>query len=392
MFVKKRHVIVFKILRPFFKFYFYFRYKLKVEKTKLEKNKPYLVLANHQTTLDPFIVSLSFKRPIYSMASADLFARRFIGKIISYLVFPIPKNKAKIDMNSIKITKKVIEEGGTVCIFPEGNRTYSGKTGYIDQSIAKLVKNLGVSLITYIISGGYGYDPRWSDVIRRGGAIGKVKRIISEEDIKKLSVDEIYAIIKSDLETDDFPTPYLYKHSHSAEHLERVLYICPKCQKVQTLYTKKDKIFCTSCGLIVTYQSNLELFSNDLSFKFKYIYEWYYYQIEEMKKKKYYPNIVIYKDTNINLFLTRINKKRLLLNSGDLILYSNRFMIEGKKSNNEFIFEDILSVTVLGKHKLNINVKNDTFQIKGDKKLNVLKYMQLYYYLKNDNGNDFLGM
>ena len=40
-----------------------------------------LILSNHVTSLDPFMVGSLFKNPLYYMASMDLFQHAFIGKI-----------------------------------------------------------------------------------------------------------------------------------------------------------------------------------------------------------------------------------------------------------------------------------------------------------------------
>jgi hypothetical protein len=52
-------------------------------------------------------------------------------------------------------------------------------------------------------------------------------------------------------------------------------------------------------------------------------------------------------------------------------------------------------MTVLGKNKLNFYINGKTYQIKGDKTLNVLKYMHMYYNIKNKNesiDNRFMGI
>lgn len=99
MWTKTRHKMVFWFLRGPFKLFFRMKYNMKPQKYQLE-NKPYLILSNHLTTLDPFIVACSFKRPIYYMASTDLFSSKY-GKIIEHLVAPIPKSKSVKDLGEI---------------------------------------------------------------------------------------------------------------------------------------------------------------------------------------------------------------------------------------------------------------------------------------------------
>ena len=52
-------------------------------------------------------------------------------------------------------------------------------------------------------------------------------------------------------------------------------------------------------------------------------------------------------------------------------------------------------MTILGKNKLNFYVGQETYQIKGTKRLNVLKYMYYYYLRRNKKegkNNEFLGL
>ena len=136
MWMKKRHKVVFTVLKYPFKLFFKVKYNFKSIKYKLEK-KPYLILSNHLGILDPFFVAASFSRPVYYIASADLFSTKY-GKIINYLVAPIPKNKNVKELGPIKDCVKIVKEGGTVGVFPEGNRSYDGNLCHIDEAIAKL--------------------------------------------------------------------------------------------------------------------------------------------------------------------------------------------------------------------------------------------------------------
>ena len=55
---------------------------------------------------------------------------------------PIPIKKQTMDITAVKNCILVAREGGTICIAPEGNRTYSGRTEYMRPSIASLAKKL----------------------------------------------------------------------------------------------------------------------------------------------------------------------------------------------------------------------------------------------------------
>ena len=80
MWCKNRHKVITFIFRPIFKLHFRIKYNLKVKVYK-EVDYPALILSNHVTSLDPFIVGSYFKKPLYYMASMDLFQHFFVGHI-----------------------------------------------------------------------------------------------------------------------------------------------------------------------------------------------------------------------------------------------------------------------------------------------------------------------
>jgi 1-acyl-sn-glycerol-3-phosphate acyltransferase len=129
--------------------------------------------------MDPFFLALSFKFPVYYFASDDIFNIPVASPIIRYLVAPIPKSKSVADLQSVRDGLQILREGGCVGVFPEGNRTLSGKLWPIEKGIAKFVKLSKVPLILYNIKGGYGSDPRWGTKVRRGKMTGEVVRVVS---------------------------------------------------------------------------------------------------------------------------------------------------------------------------------------------------------------------
>ncbi len=339
------------------------------------------------------MLAASFSRPIYFMANADLFSSKY-GKLINYLVAPIPKNKNVKELGPIKDCIRIVKEGGTIGVFPEGNRSYDGNLCYMDSSIAKLAKMLKIDLVIYNIHGGYGIDPRWCYKARRGKSFGKVKKVISKEEIAEMSVDELFELIKQELSVPQVPTEDIYINKNSALGLERVLYFCPVCGKIQTIVTDKNKVKCTSCGLEVEYMNNLEFMSNDPNFKFKYVKDWYKYQLNWIKEYNIESEDDIFTDS-LTLYVVSFKKRPKELLTGQLTMTKDKLIFTSNELKKEFALIDIQDMTVLGKNKLNFYINGETYQIKGDKTLNVLKYMHMYYNIKNRNGsigNGFMGI
>ena len=399
MWCKKRHKIIVNLLRPIFALFLRIKYGLKREKyphiiNGVDLRKPVMVLCNHSTTFDPFIVGLNFRQPLYYMASIDLFEHAFIGKAIKYLVNPIPKEKSrKSDLASIKACIRVTKENGSICIFPEGNRTLKGSLGNVDFSIVKLIKSLKLPLVIVNIEGGYGVDPRWGNKTRKGTTITKIRSVLSFDEYNKYTNEELYDYIVKNLKVNDLSSSYIYKSKRKAEYLERVVYICPRCKEMHCLVSNKNSIKCNNCNFEASYNEDLSITTNDLNINFKNIEEWYNYQIEIVKNKEYNENC-IYQD-DVNLYNPRLYKSKQKICSGLLKMYKDRFEVISNDKTYVFEFNKIEAVTLLGKKKMNFYYENKTYQVFKGKRINLLKYLHLFYILKNkkeDKDSEFLGL
>ena len=89
-------------------------------------------------------------------------------------------------------------------------------------------------------------------------------------------------------------------------------------------------------------------------------------------------------------------KKVKLFKDAAILLYGNRVVIQKNADTLELLFDDVSACSVLGRNKLNIYHKDRIYQFKGSKRLNALKFVNMYYRYKNireDNENgEFLGL
>lgn len=251
------------------------RYGLQVEPFREQGNRAYLILLNHQTAFDQFFVGMSFKGPVYYLASEDLFSNGWVSSLIRWLVAPIPIKKQTTDVNAVMNCIRVAREGGTIAIAPEGNRTYSGKTEYMNPAIAGLARKLKLPIVLYRIEGGYGTHPRWSDVIRKGVTKAGVHRVIEPEEYEKLTNEELLAEIQSGLCVDEGVADGIFRSARRAEYLERAMYVCPDCG-LSSFESNGNTICCQRCGKTVTYGEDKTLSAD--GFPFSFVTQWYDYQ------------------------------------------------------------------------------------------------------------------
>ena len=83
---------------------------------------PYLVCANHQTALDVlFLAAVLRRQQPHFMAKAELFKVPFLGWLIRKLgAFPVARGKG--DVGAIKHAIRLLGEGRSVGVFPQGTR------------------------------------------------------------------------------------------------------------------------------------------------------------------------------------------------------------------------------------------------------------------------------
>lgn len=392
MWLKFRHRVVFAILHPFFTIYLKIKYGYRAYKYILPKG-PCLILYNHPTNLDPFMLALSFWGPIYFMANEDLFNRPIFSPLIKYLVAPIPKSKAIRDIQAVKDCIKVTREGGRIAIAPEGNRNYSGRLNYIDPSIVKLIKLLQIPVVLYNIHGGFGVNPRFSKKLRKGKMFGRVNRVLSVEDIKQLNNEEILDIIVENLDVDDVKLNYEYKGHALAEHLESVFYICPICNSYNSLYSKRDYLYCSKCDLQVKYTSKLTFECNHKDFTFTTVNDYYLFQEKNIRLKNVQE--ISYHDNNIILKRVIKRKRKQKIMTGFLKVDHEKIEIENKLAKKIFLLTDIVSMAIVYHNTLIINLRDEQYHLVGDPEFNALKIMHLFYKLNNENKgveNGFLGI
>ena len=391
--MKPRHKVVTSLIQPPLRLYCRWKYGLRAEKFARQGDRPYLIVMNHQTGFDQFFVGITFNRPVYYIATEDIFSMGWVSDLIRWLVEPIPIKKQTMDLQAVKDCIRVAREGGTICLAPEGNRTYHGRTLYMKPGIASLVKKLGLPLAFFRIEGGYGIQPRWSDVVRKGHMRSYVSRVIEPEEYADMTNAELFAIIEQELANDEACVTGEYRHGKNAEFLERVIYTCPFCG-LSEFESSGDLLTCKTCGRQIRHLPSKELEGVGFDFPHRFVADWYDWQNDYINDLDLLSldQAPVFRDT-VRLSRVHPNKfKELLKKEAQVCLYGDRITIDGE----EYPFHRLGTVTVLGKNKLNIYDGKDILQLKGSKRFNALKYVNFSHRYKNittgDQNGKFLGL
>lgn len=374
--IKKKEPLFFRLIKALVALFVRLAWHYKYPKDNgLKKNEPFVLLSNHQTDADPIFVRVGMKRFFYLLSSDNVFSKKFISWFLTWMG-GIPKRKGVPDFESVKRMLEIAKDGGSIGIFPEGNRSYAEFQFYIAPNFASLLKKMKLTIVLFNIHGGFGSFPRFGAKRRKGPLYGEIKRIIRYDEYKDMPVEELTEIIKENLKVFDSESGELYKSDKRAEYLERMFFVCPKCGKLHTLESNGNYIRCKSCGLEVEYTEDLKLRSDDKDFKYTRLVEWYDYQKEVIKKLEITDD-VIFTDKDVELASVNPYEPFKVVATGEMKLYKDKLVV------GDFVLEvtNIMSASPMSGRKLCITYNGENYQIKGNERFNALKYAFIFHRL-----------
>ncbi len=136
------------------KIFWFIRYEGR-ENIPPNNSPPFLIVANHQTYIDPVWICLPMRRRLRYMAFAPAFEWRFIGPLIRYLgAFPVSLDE-KASIGAIKESVRTLRDGAVLTIFPEGAREFAdGKLLEFKTGAVRIAMQAKVPVLPVTVSGG----------------------------------------------------------------------------------------------------------------------------------------------------------------------------------------------------------------------------------------------
>jgi 1-acyl-sn-glycerol-3-phosphate acyltransferase len=117
-----------------------------------------LLIANHQSYLDPILVAVKLRRPVSFFAKSELFENRFFGWLIRNLhAFPVRQGAG--DIGALKQAVQKLKEGHVLNVYPEGSRTEDGELLPIQPGVALIVRKAGVPIVPVVVDGSFASWP-----------------------------------------------------------------------------------------------------------------------------------------------------------------------------------------------------------------------------------------
>ncbi len=133
-----------------------------VELTGVERipaSGPAILVANHESLFDPWILALATPRPIRYMAKSELWRHRTVGAVMeSFGAFPVERGAG--DAAAMSRAAQLLGEGQLLGLFPQGTSKQLAPRRY-HRGAARLALATGAPLLPVTLIGTRGAPRPW---------------------------------------------------------------------------------------------------------------------------------------------------------------------------------------------------------------------------------------
>jgi len=369
---------IFKVLAKvvFFFYTWIFRAKAHIP-PEVEKLKGgYLLLSNHVGKWDPFLIGYFLSHKPHFVAS-DALLRNFGTRIFMRGFGVIPKKKNIRDTQVIRHMMELAKNNGSIAIFPEASRTWTGRTLFIDDSVGKLIKMLKIPVVAAKMKGMFLSNPRWAKSIRKARIDIDYQLIASASEIEKLSADQLTQLVRNALQHNEMDYQKTNKirieSNRRAEYMNHVLFYCPECRSLHGFDAKGNTLNCLHCGYEIFVNEYGFLESKGKAAQFSDIHDAFEFQNNEFtrfiqKQIDEKNSEILFSDSNILIHSTNAENKFELLGKAQLNFDTEKITADFGNSRTElFYIDDIQTLNPQLNERIEMFYQNKAYRFEGEK-------------------------
>lgn len=318
-------------------------------KTDIKKAKgPFIFISNHASRLDYIFTGVpTLPNRMNFVAGYNEFFRSHLAGVFKLLKV-IPKRNFVPDNYTLREVNRTLKNGGNIMLFPEGMSSISGANQPVAIGTGKLLKHYKVPVYYSVIKGGYLTSPKYNVQDRPGYVEVEIDKLFTPEQLETLSPEQIEDIINKSIYHDDYAWNKVQKHSYNigengAEHLEDLLFWCPKCNKQHVMKGDGNKFYCTECGNGFTLKDTYEMvaLSDDCVIPETQT-AWFNMQREVIKEEIKDDNFVLTERVKLGVLpddkMLKNQATSIIVGQGTLSLNRAGLSFKGTKNGKDFEF------------------------------------------------------
>jgi 1-acyl-sn-glycerol-3-phosphate acyltransferase len=143
-------------------------FRLRIEGQRhIPRRGPALLIANHQSLLDPIVIGLASPRRLCYLARKTLFRHPVAGALLRS-VGGVELDMEGVGKEGIKTILHELQRGQAVVVYPEGTRTDDGRLQPFRPGIQLLIKRTVAPVVPIGIAGAFEAWPYWRPLPRPG--------------------------------------------------------------------------------------------------------------------------------------------------------------------------------------------------------------------------------
>jgi len=303
----------------------------KIGMEKVAKKQPCLYLMNHSAFIDLQIASKLLWPKRYSIIMTS---DGFVGKnLLMKTIGCIPTQKFVSDSVLVRdIFHTVKKNNASVLLYPEASYSFDGTATTLPESLGKLIKKLGIPVVTIITKGAFAHQPLYNNLKKRKVSLSaEMECVLTSEQIKSLSFDDINRIIGEKFSFDNFrwqqENGVKIDEKFRADYLHRVLYKCPHCSAEGETVGEGTTLTCKACGKVWELTEYGFMKAQNGETEFDHIPDWYSYERQEVRKELLEGKYLL--DCDVDIYMLTDMKAIYNVGSGHLMHNNNGFTLTG---------------------------------------------------------------
>lgn len=222
----------------------------RIRQVKLPRRGPLLIISNHPSPWDVMMVPWTVIRQVHNLGTDQLLRVPYFGWMMPHFSM-IPFKKGMKDPGALAEVERRIRLGECVLIFPEGDRTWTGRSNPIKPGTGRMIKRLGVPVGYVRVRNGHMAWPRWAKYPRSVPL--EIEHLALVEYPESATVEEINEDIARHISVDPYEVevPKRSWGTRLAVGLPEFLWACPHCfhqDGLALVPNDLDSVQCHNCG------------------------------------------------------------------------------------------------------------------------------------------------
>ncbi|MEE2876555.1 MAG: lysophospholipid acyltransferase family protein [Candidatus Neomarinimicrobiota bacterium] len=164
----------------------------------LKRDKAFLLLINHESLFDVFLMACLTFRQVTALGAAYQFKLPLWGIMLKrYGIIPLKRSKVSEAIHAVEMAKEKLEEGICVFIAPEGTRTDTGELKPFKKGPFHLALGAEADILIAVFKGAFEIKRKTDWRIRPGKVTIDVGDFILFDDYKNSSIEELQSLVRA---------------------------------------------------------------------------------------------------------------------------------------------------------------------------------------------------